>query len=84
MGGASSSIGETLPPHLVVNAVLPAVSTMDGLAQGYLSVEAGELVEILYVGDQTSITEHGWVYARQALTGLCGWLPVTALPRLVP
>ena len=72
-GQASSSSGD---PGALVTVNLAIVA----LARGYLTVEAGEEVEVLYTGDPDVVGEEGWVYARHALNGRAGWLPSTALP----
>ena len=79
---ASSSCCDQL--LLLSQRDLGALVTVDrsivALATGYLTVEAGEEVEILHTGDPDVVGEAGWVYARHALSSLTGWLPSTALP----
>ena len=79
---ASSSCCDQL--LLISQRHLGALVTVDrsivALATGYLTVEAGEEVEILHTGDPDVVGEAGWVYARHALSSLTGWLPSTALP----
>mmetsp|Transcript_138081 Transcript_138081/g.441148 ORF Transcript_138081/g.441148 Transcript_138081/m.441148 type:complete len:715 (-) Transcript_138081:89-2233(-) len=64
---------------LAVDTVAVTRRPVESKGSGYLALGAGAEVEILYIGDEQSEDEWGWLYVQEKLRDEEGWLPATAV-----
>ena len=68
-----------------VGALVKAHSNVDAPGSGYLTLQAGEEAEVLYVGDPWLQEEEGWLFCAVLHgTPACGWLPRKAVTEVPP
>lgn len=62
-------------PILKVGILTLTQQAFEAPTLGYLTIGAGAVLQVLYVGDPMDETEGGWLYGKDSLTGNQGWLP---------
>lgn len=62
-----------------VGALVVARQALQALCGGYLSLEVGLELEVLYIGSTHDAEESGWLYAQRCADGSEGWVPCHAV-----
>lgn len=66
---------------VTVGSVAVARQVVKAVCGGYLGLEIGAEVEVLYTGNPTDEEERDWLFGRKCSDGSEGWLPCSAVVR---